>query len=166
LGNLFGHGVQKTIDEYTPPNYTMPGNEEGMNIYHHDVYGFSFSFPKNLTVATFKESGGEIVLVQEEKTDKSFQIFILPFDETMTVMTPERIAQDLPDLPVEYPQEAIIGVSESSGARALIFFSTDPTLGRTREVWIIKNRLLYQITTAESYDKWLAEIMKTWRFDF
>ena len=47
---------------------------------------------------------------------------------------------------------------------ATAFFGANDVMGGTREVWFIKNGLLYEVTTYQVLDSWLAEIMKTWAF--
>ena len=70
------------------------------------------------------------------------------------------IAEDLPGIRIEEPQEAIIGDS----VRALIFFISDVQIGRTREAWFIKNGYLYQITTFAKNDSLLAKVLSTLEF--
>jgi hypothetical protein len=161
-------GSQAKLYPPEPPNYTRASENIGSRIYVHPAYNFSFEFPEDLSVSTFKEGGGEIIVAQgevvrpgaESPEHFAFQIFIMPWDEGGDIITPQRIHQDLPDLPVENPQEALVYKTK----RALLFFSEDPAFGRTREIWILHNEFLYQIITADEYDPWLAEIMKTWKF--
>jgi hypothetical protein len=163
---LLGASMQDAGDELasdTPSTYITLAEEEHMSVYHHPFYGFSFKFPQELKVATFREgTEGEIVLVEDmEGGGRSFQIFINPFDEPLDIITPERIKEDLSDFPVEDPKQVTLG----GKIHALLFYGADPALGRTREIWIIYNAYLYQISTADEHDKWLSDIMSTWRFD-
>ncbi|RJQ37768.1 hypothetical protein C4552_00015 [Candidatus Parcubacteria bacterium] len=130
--------------------------------YAHPRYGFSFEYPDTLRMETFSEvTGGETILFQNDAASgpkRGFQIAIHPF-EGGEVLTRERIMQDT-GMAVEEPREVIIGTNQP----ALIFWSNDARIGRTREVWMIHGRYVYAITTYAELDAWLAEILATWRF--
>lgn len=51
-----------------------------------------------------------------------------------------------------------------AGATGASFYSTDPNLGDTAEVWFVHGGWLYEVTTLKSLDTWLSEIMGTWQF--
>ncbi len=136
--------------------------------YFHPKYKFSFQYPGELNVSAFQEGEyGETVLVQKPDERAGFQIFIAPFDEAGP-MTKERILQDLPDMVVEEPQQVIIGQDPSTGSgqaiTALIFFSHEPSLGKTREVWFIHGGYLYQLSTYAGLDGFIGRILETWKF--
>jgi hypothetical protein len=61
---------------------------------------------------------------------------------------------------VKEPTEIMI-----DGTRATMFFGHNPIMGDTREVWFIHGGYLYEVTTYKELDQWLADIMKTWRFE-
>ena len=50
------------------------------------------------------------------------------------------------------------------GIQATMFYGHNGIMGDTREVWFIKNGLLYEIATYKDLDQWLGTIMQTWRF--
>jgi hypothetical protein len=50
------------------------------------------------------------------------------------------------------------------GTQATMFYGTNAIMGDTREVWFIKGGLLYEVTTYQQLDTWLAQIMQTWQF--
>ncbi|MBI2039286.1 MAG: hypothetical protein HYT22_03340 [Candidatus Niyogibacteria bacterium] len=135
--------------------------------YTHPEIGFSLEYPRELEARRFSEGDDTetIVFQRPEDEDRAreertgFQIFIAPFDDEGTMITPERILRDLPDFDIEQAQEAIL----SDGTRALIFWTDDSTVGRTREVWFTGTGVrLYQITTYAHLDSWLAKILSTW----
>lgn len=144
----------------------LHGSREGWLRYVDPSHPFSFEFPATLAPTTHMDETGGAMLVFESIANvgstESFQIFITPFDEELPVITPERIYKDIPTMVITDPQEVILG--DDPTKRALIFFSDDPLLGKTREVWIVHNMMLYQITARAETDALLADIMKTWEF--
>ena len=64
---------------------------------------------------------------------------------------------------IESPQQALLG--KDKNLPALIFFSSHPSLGKTREVWFIRDGLLYQVTALAALDGELANIMGTIAFE-
>jgi len=122
------------------------------------VHGFSFLYPKGFTVTTMNEGAGEVVLLEHPKLPIAFQIFMQPFDDAMTALTPERIHRDLPDLRIENPIDSqLLG-----GTHVLRFSNADPSIGELREAWFIHDGLLYQITmhagdegVLDSWFRWL-----------
>lgn len=134
--------------------------------YQNKKYGFSINVPESMTVSNFQEGRvGEVILFQvNEKKDKNddpwMQVFVLPFDEE-GLITPERIKKDLPDMEVEDPKYAIIGKEKF---KALIFMSNEPGIGKTREVWFVKNGYLFQINTGHEYERLLGEMLETIEF--
>jgi len=131
-------------------------------VFEHPKLGFSVEYPAELSATRYEEGeGAETILFENEKEGEEklgFQIFITPFEEEK--ITREKILQDLPNADVEEPQEAILG----DGTHALIFWSNDPTIGRTREVWFSHAGYLYEVSTYAHLDTWLAHLMTTWRF--
>jgi hypothetical protein len=130
----------------TGPDYT----------YTNPAYHFSLSFPKDLKVTEFAEKGGGRTITFEESEKIGFQVFIIPYKGTQIAQS--RIDLDTHGTAEGTPQQAVIG-----GVPALIFFSTDPLRGRLREVWILQNGYLYEVTTYDELDSWLAGIMNTWK---
>ena len=166
--------------------------------YRHPTLGFSFQYPKDFKVGLFPDGIGETIVVEgdanvakvkpsqpsqdEGLTFAGFQIYITPFDESGP-LTFERVKKEIPDLVLEGPQTIELRISESSkspldGERsdftvpALVFFSRNESLGKTREVWFVypespvpNGNYLYQITAHASFDEELSKIMATWRFN-
>lgn len=123
--------------------------------------GFSFEHPTDMTITSFDEGDGEVMLGQGEG-HRSFQIFILPFDEE-GVITPDRIKKDIPNMVIESPQQVLIG--KNHDVTALIFLSESPELGKTREAWFAYSGYLYQVTTHADADSFIGPLLETWGFE-
>ncbi len=91
------------------------------------------------------------------KGERGFQILVFPYKEDY--VTEERFRMDIPSGSMENPQNILI-----DGVPGTIFYSTDATLGETREVWFIHNGFLYEITAPKIFDPWLSEILLDFRF--
>lgn len=132
--------------------------------YVNTAYYFTFEYPTDMKINSFGEDEkSNVILIQDttaDKVNRSFQIYMNPFDEVLAVMTPTRLRRDIPNLVIDNPQEVVLGDS----THALMALSNDPAIGRTREVWIISDGTLYQITAREEADPWIAEVMKSWKF--
>ena len=158
---------------------------EGYQKFTHPIYNFSVEYPDTFITEAFQEvEGGETIVFQTPEADPStdstsslqassgqgkngFQIFIIPFGED-EVITRERILEDIPFVTIDEPQEVVIGdPSASSGQeiRALLFWSEDPSVGRTRAVWFVHDGNLYEITTYAHLDSWLANVLSSWKFE-
>lgn len=134
--------------------------EDGSLQFISERFKFSLNYPETLEVEVFDEDDGAYTALFSSKTEakNGFQIFVTPtnFDG----ISKERILNDNPSMIIEEPLDVILG----DGTRALIFWSSDVAVGKTREVWFVQDKYLYQITTYEHLDTWLANIMKTWKF--
>ena len=144
-------------------NVLSKGYDLGETVrYVNTAYGFSFEKPKRMTATSFAEEMGETIVLQETQGSDNFQIFVLPWDEPdYAVMTAERIRQDIPDMVIEEPQEAVL----ADGTHALLFWSKEEGSGKTREVWIIHGAYLYEVSALANMDSLLARIMGTWKFE-
>jgi len=159
--------VSKNNDKNTrtEPVITDVGNVESalgedFVIYNNQEYNFSLSVYRGSEEKKFSDNDGDVFVLTAPQRDFTFQIFITSFDSNEEVITSSMIAKDLPGVRIENPQEAILG----DNIRALIFFIDNEGLGKTREVWFIKNRHLYQITTFADSDSLLAGILSTLDF--
>lgn len=113
------------------------------------------------------EAEGDLIWVQGT-ADKTFQVFVSPFDEPSSELTPERIKSDLPNIEVNNPQSIVIG---SGNIPAVIFGSNNESLGEIREIWFVwppdplpHGNYLYQITAFANLDAFLGPILETWQF--
>lgn len=162
--------VQKaTVFEFeTEVNSAQMILGEGYQTFTHPTFAFSVEYPNTFVIEAYKEKdGGETIIFQTQDEKKlGFQIFISPFGED-EVITRERILEDIPFTTVLEPQEVIIGnpsVNSGQVIHALVFWSEDPSVGKTREVWFTYGGNLYEITTYAELDSWLAQILSSWRF--
>lgn len=133
---------------------------ENYERYIHPDPAFSIEYPKDLKARAYDEGDDAQNIVFQGENRTGFQIFISPYEGEE--LTQERILEDLPEAIIREPLEALIGPSKD--IRALLFWSEDPAIGRTREVWFVHNSYLYEITTYAHLDSWLAGLMTTWRF--
>ena len=178
-------GVMGT-DETGKGGSNADGNTaEVLETYRHPTFGFSFQYPKGFKTGIFPAGEGETIVVEKspedepttaggsapEKAREGFQIYISAFDEEGP-LTLERVKKEIPDLIVESPQTVILGSSASKDFEALVFFSRNESLGRTREAWFVwpqspqpDGNYLYQISAYASFDAELSKIMATWKFD-
>lgn len=132
------------------------------NLYRNATYGFSFRYPGNLKIGEYTPQGGDTttILAQNVSQHIGFQIYITPFSDSDTDITAGRIAHDLPNLAISDAQVAQIGAS----SRGLAFLTKDPSFGESRQVWIVYQRHLYQISTYSSQDVLLQKVLATWVF--
>jgi uncharacterized protein YxeA len=159
-----GSGSSRSSDNtvFSTDNGSTASLSGETTIYKNTAKNFSFSHPTNLTVTSFDTDGVESVVAYDAETQQGFQIEITPIDEDITALTVERIKQDLPDILIESPQEVILG----SNGRGVAFVSDDPAFeGRSREVWFVFNKHLYQVRTYMKYDDLLKAVLNTWQFN-
>lgn len=140
---------------------TEPGSVrtiEKTKMYENTSRGFSLKFPENLSVKEYDEGDGTKTIVFENAENKnSFQIFFTPY--LGDTITKSRILKDVPSGQFTSPVEVVLG----DGTHALAFVSTQ-TVGKMREVWFIRDGFLYEVTTFDDLDSWLAGIMQSWVF--
>ena len=163
LGFLTWHTYRTNIatpsQEIEDDNSDVYAEEDASPLYRDPEGRFSFTKPPGYMVRLIDEGDGETLLVQKvENASLSFQIFISSFDESGPI-TPERIQKDIPDMIINDPQQAVVGKRKLT---VLIFKSTDPSIGETRELWLAHAGYLYQITAPIKLDAEVAEMMKTW----
>src|SRR3989344_5540467 len=148
---------------------SVPADEESA-VYENPDYSFSFKYPKGFNATELSDDNGDTVLVQSSASDKKsyeveprkgFQVYITPFDEAET-LSRERILQDLSASEVIDPKEVLIG--EGNAINAVIFLSTNPSFGKTREIWFVYGGFLYQVTTYEGADAFIGPILDTLEF--
>lgn len=129
-----------------------------MREYRSEAYHFSLLYPQELAASEHPEGGNAITITfQNVEKAEGFQIFIVPYGEPQ--VSEERFRQDEPS-----------GVRTSlttitvDGATGAAFYSANPALGDTREVWFVRGGFLYELTTLKPLDNWLGGIIQTWEF--
>ena len=157
---------EKPYVEKPPQQLSSPST--GLKSYTHPTYKFSLEYPEGFNVSSFDEEPGEMVLFQKPGTKDGFQVFVTAFDEPGPI-TFDRVKKDIPDLIIESPQETFLGPAKN--IRALIFFSSGSSLGKTREVWFIwpenpnlAGNYFYQVTAPAEFDAEFSKIMATYTF--
>ena len=154
IGVDFGLNSQLVKSEYSiqegqSKRYTDPGNR------------FAFSYPDEFTAGSFgDDETGETVLLQKTGEKAGFQIYITQFDEPGSVLTPDRIKSEVPGLPMIDART----VDFNGQVLGLSFVSESESFGRSREIWIAKGGFLYQMSTYESEQSLLAEVLSSWSF--
>lgn len=137
-----------TIEEATTANPYL----DAQGRYVHTEPGFSFAAPNGeMPVSNNVGDSWEVVTV------KNFQISFYPHDEP--AITTERIKLDVPDIVIKNIQYATL-----DGAEALVFNSSESTIGETYEVWFVHGGYLYQAMTYADKENELNSVLNTWKF--
>lgn len=129
---------------------------DGFDQYRNPRFHFSLIYPETLRVVDEVVGGALLVTFQDEE-GRGFQIYAFAYNEP--TISAERFRKDIPSGVMKEPVEVLV-----AGVPAQMFFSTDASLGETREVWFIHKGVLYEVTTYKELDAWLSEIMRTWKF--
>lgn len=140
-----------TIAETAPP-------PEGYVRYTNTEYGLSFYHSPIGKITEYDEGQGAMtVVLQNESLVRGMQVFIVPYTESL--ITEERFRADVPSGVREDAEDATL-----DGVRAVTFTSEDMLLGPTREIWIIRNGYLYEITTFKGAGTWFTPVIQSWRW--
>lgn len=126
--------------------------------YTNTKYAFSYSHTPQAKISEYDEGGGAALIVHEnfEKV-RGFQIFIVPYTES--TISEERFLADVPSgVRTEVENTTLDGIP------AVTFVSFDPHIGETREIWVIYNGHLYEITTFRGVGDWFRPIIQSWDF--
>jgi hypothetical protein len=135
---------------------------ENSKVYKSEALDFSFRYPNDLNVSSVVNEGVTVVIVQNPEKAQGIQIMVSEFDEAGSVLTVERIKQDIPDLKITDPQTLLLGASTGQG---VAFLSDNQDFaGNSREVWFVYKNHLYQISTYARLDTLLQSILVTWEF--
>jgi hypothetical protein len=139
--------------------YVVRTPPAGFAEYHSQPYHLSIFYPSGMQYSEQLAAPGQPLFVtfQDPQSGGGFQIYILPYSQS--TITPERFKLDEPS----GIEQNIFNV-QVAGADGIMFESTDPVVGQLREIWFIHEGLLYEVTTALSYDKTIQNIMQTWQF--
>ncbi len=129
------------------------------NRYENEKYGFSFEKPEGYTVGATRDDFGEVLVVQNMKTNSGFQIYITPADSD-TKITKSQIEADLPGTKVLNSKTVNL-----DGASGLSFDSNNSAFGdKSFEVWFTYKNYLYQVSSYQSFSPELQKIIATWKF--
>jgi len=139
---------------------TVVARDDTTATFRHPRFGFSLSYPKELSVTELDEGeGARTIVFQKQGEQYGFQLFIVPYEGD--TISPERIQKDIPSGIVEDPVEAVIG----DGIHATVFWSESPSVGKTREAWFIHQGHLYEATAYAELDALLGETLSTIDFN-
>lgn len=156
--SFFGQNSESNAKDFNPGSDTTTQDQENFQVYTHPTYGFSIRIPKELGVGSFQETEGETVLISGKSQSKDFsmQIFVRPFNEDVTI-TANRIKKDVPSLQMEGPTTVVLGE-----VKGVAFIDQER---KTREVWVVYDRYLYQILSNPNNDQAVGQILKTWQWN-
>lgn len=163
-------GSGKISSDSKSPVVTIPviAISDLTQTYTDDTYHLSFKYPEGYAVTSFpdpQDGNANVIVIQNSSTTVGFQMRVAPIDEEISVLTVERIRQDLPDLIINNPQDVILGDGAAAG-KGVAFTSDDPAFGgASREVWFIFNHNLYQIRTYAAYDPLIQAVLGSWMFE-
>ncbi len=135
--SLFKENAVPDFDSQTQETKALP---DGYILYINSQHNFSFAYPQDYTVGKFQEESGEVVLIQKEG-DRGVQIHISAFDESSSVLTPERIKQDVPDIVINNSKPINLG-DKTEG----VYFQSQAGFGPTHEFWFVYKGTLYQLS--------------------
>jgi len=155
-------GVSTVIDEQVP---LVSASSLGVKTYTHLSGAFSFEYPADLSVSSFGvayDESGEIILVQDNKGKGGLQIIVSVFDEDV-VLTEERIRRDIPDLVMLDVRVRTLGIGEKK-VQAVVFTSTNSSMGKSSEAWFVYGGRLYQVSTPRDAEYLLDKILTSWKF--
>lgn len=127
--------------------------------YRNTDFHFSILYPETMGQLSnyYEGKDARTISFEDAQNKKSFQIFVTPYTEPQ--VSPERFKADNPSGVMKEPVNVTI-----DGANATMFYSTDPNVGDTREVWFIHNGYLFEVTASKDLDTLLQGILKTWEF--
>ncbi len=144
-----------TLATYTPPSRTPP---PGMKEYRSDPYRFSIFVPEGMTITERnKGEGASTITFEDVENEVGFEIFVVPYLEEQ--VSAERFRQDIPSGVRDGTKDVAI-----DGALGATFFSEHMGLGRTAEIWFVREGYLYEVMTIQPLSSWLEGIMAHWKF--
>lgn len=151
----WGDVVEGSIVKDSTYREVPPGYFEYRTVSYH----FSILFPEYMEVKEYGGNGDSLTVTfkEPEGEQRGFQIFATPYNDP--VVGGERFTMDNPSGIYKEPQDVTI-----AGVRATIFYSANTQMGETREVWFIRNGMLYEVNAKRELDEWLAGHMKSWMF--
>lgn len=132
---------------------------EGLATYTDAQYNFSLSYPAGYRIGRFTEGEGSTFVIQDNK-GVGMQLVVTPFDEDIA-LTPARIQQDLPDMPMSDVREVSLPTAKIP---AVVFKSSGGGFGESVELWFVHEGYLYQASSYLSQLTFLEGVMGTFHF--
>jgi hypothetical protein len=136
---------------------------EYTKIYSNSAFRFSLKHPQGFTVTNVPSGDTDETVFLIESADKKvgIQMVISPYGEDSDI-TGAMIRADLPDIKIDDAQTVEVGPNRLG----LAFMSDNIAFGgKSREVWFVWNKNLYQISTYAEYDEFLKGLFGTWQFN-
>lgn len=148
-----GHPVDAAVISQSAPPPATHSVE-----YRNETYGFSYYHTPEAKITEYDEGSGAMTIVHENfQKVRGMQIFIVPYSES--TISEERFKMDVPS-----GVRTNVENTTLDGVRAVTFNSFDQKLGETREIWVIHNGYLFEITTFKGVGLWFTPIIQSWRF--
>ena len=79
--------------------------------YSNSDLGFSFQYPAEAAIQEPPTDGGFMVTVTDAKASESLQIFVTPFSDAPSLLTPDYIKTQVSDLVINNPKQISVGTS-------------------------------------------------------
>ncbi len=126
--------------------------------YTNDVFHFMLKHPTGSKVTEYDEGdGAKSYAFENEDLSLGFQIFVTPYSEKE--ITKARFLEDQPSGSLATPVSVTV-----DGASGMMFYGKNDDIGDTKEVWFVKNGLLYEVYTYKSLEPLLLGVLQTWKF--
>ena len=135
--------------------------EKRKNPYVNDTLQFSLDMPEEFKMTTLEGADDGTTTLLAQGKDSQYQIYIMPFDEVIT-LTADRIRAEIPDMVIKNDKQVKI---EGSEQKALVFESADESFGPTYEAWFIHAGNLYQLKSKLDASKLIDSALSTWKFE-
>lgn len=150
-------GSEGSAEEENLPPYVVPSLSKP---YENAKYKFSLMMPADFSVKESSMDGQDTIVFENAKSE-GIQIVVSSFDD-INVLTKEMILADIPDMQITEEQSVEIGLSH----KGIAFKSDNPAFnGKSREVWFVFQKKLYQVSTYERFDGLLQQMFATWKFN-
>lgn len=152
---MFYQGKSSSSTQGTDPDATSSENS-----YRSEAYKFEVALPDGFRTSSIPDeaTGGETILLQG--TDAQVQIYVMPFDEDIT-LTADRVRADIPDITMKNERQLALS---GSSAKALVFDGEDEAFGPTHEAWIVHGGFLYQLKSRLDTGAVLDQVLEEWQF--
>lgn len=125
------------------------------NFTHPDL-GFDFFYPPEYTLTILNDGFGESILIQ--KDGRGLQLYITDFSGT--TFNSYLVKKEITDVKLEN----VTDIELPSKIGAVSFSYKDPSLGEVWNVWFVKDKKLYQITSQAGHDEALKMFVETFKF--
>ncbi len=124
------------------------------NFTHPDL-GFDFFYPPEYTLTILNDGFGESILIQ--KDGRGLQLYITDFSGT--TFNSYLVKKEITDVKLEN----VTDIELPSKIGAVSFSYKDPSLGEVWNVWFVKDKKLYQMTSQVGHDEALKMFVETFK---